>query len=364
MDRTPVQTESSNVTSADSPKPTAEVRKFMFDRSFDEDVEPAGTEVEEAEAEAPAEEAEPEVVAPTFSEEEMKAARDEAFAAGKEEGAADAKASTEREIKVSLEGVVERLKGVGEAQDKANASVLETAVIVAVGIARKLFPTLNEKHALAEIERMVGLAMDRVLEEPKVVVYVNDKLKAPLAERVAGLVAKAKFKGEMIVEGVDDIIVGDCRVEWMGGGARRNMDELWQEVDVIVEHNLADDSKTAAAVATEIAEPGQDIADAAQPDAEPETEDADAAQPDAPPAPEAAAGSEAEIEAEPETEAPTDAVSETETEPEAEAEPETETETKAEADSPPDAPPAPEATPDAPGGDGDGDDTPTDREDR
>ncbi len=230
----------------------------MFDRSFD--VVQAPKKKEEAVEEKAAEEAAPEIVAPTFSEEEMNAAREEAFAAGKQEGAADAKASTEREVKVSLDGIRERLKTLSEAQDKANASVLETAVIVAVGIARKLFPALNDKHALAEIERMVKLALDRVLEEPKVVVYVNTALKAPLAERMADVVAKAGFKGEMTIEGVDDIIVGDCRVEWMGGGARRKMEELWHEIDEIVEHNLADETKTVAAVAAEAVDSGDESA--------------------------------------------------------------------------------------------------------
>ena len=233
------------MSSAHNPKPPAEVRKFMFPRSFD--VVAAPKKKQEAAEEKPAEKAEPQVVVPTFSEADLKAARDEAFAAGKQEGGAEARATTEREIKVSLDGILDRLKGLGEAQDKANASVVDTAVIVAVGIARKLFPALNERHALGEVERMVGLAMERVLEEPKIVVYVNGKLKAPLEERMAGIAAKAGFKGQMTVEGVDDIIVGDCRVEWIGGGARRHVDELWQEIDGIVERNLGDGSQAMAA---------------------------------------------------------------------------------------------------------------------
>jgi len=238
-----LQTDTSNVSSAKNPKPPAEVRKFMFDRSFDVEVPKKKEEIVQ---EKVVEEVVPEVVVPTFSEEEMKAAREEAFAAGKQEGAADARASTEREVMVSLTGIGEHLKNLSEAQDKANASVLETAVIVAVGIARKLFPALNEKHALGEVERMVAMAMERVLEEPKIVVYVNSKLKAPLGERMADLAAKAGFKGEMTIEGVDDIIVGDCRVEWMGGGARRHLDELWREIDEVVERNLGDGSTAAA----------------------------------------------------------------------------------------------------------------------
>ena len=250
-----MQTDTSNVSSAKNPKPPAEVRKFMFDRSFDV-VEPEkAKKSDKPEEEKAVEEAAPVVVVPTFSEEEMTAAREESFAAGRQEGAAEAQAATEREVLVSLNGIGEHLKNLAEAQEKANAAVLDTAVVVAVGIARKLFPALNEKHALGEVERMVAMAMERVLEEPKIVVYVNDKLKAPLEERMAGLAAKAGFKGAMTVEGVDDIIVGDCRVEWTGGGARRHMDELWKEIDAVIEHNLGDGAETAAAAAADDAAP-------------------------------------------------------------------------------------------------------------
>ena len=226
------------MSSTSRPNPMAEPRKFMFDRSFDIEVAPKKV---EAAVEA-AVEAEPEVVIPTFSEEEMKAARDEAFAAGKEEGRMEVTASTEREVLVTLTRIADEIGGISGAQDRANASLVESAIAVAVAIARKVFPAWNEKYGLAEIERMVTKAMERLVEEPRVVIYVNAKLLEPLKERLGPLAAKAGFKGEMTVEGIDDLIVGDCRVEWMGGGAKRDMDELWQEIDAIVEHNLSGDT--------------------------------------------------------------------------------------------------------------------------
>jgi flagellar biosynthesis/type III secretory pathway protein FliH len=220
-----------------------EARKFMFDRSFDVETTPKpAPKVKEA---AP-EKVEPEVVVPTFSEEELNAARGKAFAEGKEEGRMEATASTEREVLVALNGIGDRLKDLTAAQEKANASVMENAIAVAVSIARKVFPALNERHGFAEIERMVTTAIGRILEEPKVVIYVNGKLTDPIRERLAPIAAKTGFKGEISVEGLDDIIVGDARVEWMGGGAKRDLDALWREIDAIIERNLAVDAPAAA----------------------------------------------------------------------------------------------------------------------
>jgi len=35
------------------------------------------------------------------------------------------------------------------------------------------------------------------------------------------------------------ISYGNCKIEWSNGGAERNMDELWRQIDQIVENNLS-----------------------------------------------------------------------------------------------------------------------------
>ncbi len=210
-----------------------EVRKFLFDHSFDVVEEP------EEEIEEENEEAEPEEVVPSFSEEELNAAKEEAFAAGKEEGVQEASATTEREILGSLSALGGRFGEVFKAQDEANASILESAITIAASIARKVFPYLNERHGLSEIERMVVTTMERILEEPRIIVYLNPELVDPFTERLSTLTAQASYKGEVQVVAGEDIPSGDCRVVWSGGGAKRDTAELWREIDDIVERNLA-----------------------------------------------------------------------------------------------------------------------------
>lgn len=222
-----------------------EVKRFLFDRRFDIEGQPE-EDPEESTEEEEEEEEEPEEIVPTFSEEEMKAAREKSFAAGKKEGIEQAAAATEREILGALEKLNEQFTGLFKAQEEADASILDSAVSVAVGIARKVFPAMNERNGLGEIERMVVMAMEKILEEPQVTIYVNPGIEAPLKERLAPMTAKAGYKGEVQVVAADDIAAADCRVEWNGGGALRTMDVLWREIDEIVERNLSDVSKTPA----------------------------------------------------------------------------------------------------------------------
>jgi len=234
-----VQNDTAIIDPAEDQMSMPEVRKFLFDRSFDPEV----AEVAEIE-EKPTEEPE-EAQAPTFSEEEMQAARDESFAAGMEEGVRKAAEATEHQIQETLKAVDGRIGELFAAEERAHTEVMDNAIAVAVGITRKIFPTLHERHGLEEIERMVVMAVERILDDPKIVIYVNGDLAAALEERVAGLATEAGFKGEIEIVAAEGLPAGDCRVEWTGGGAVRDLGELWQEIDEIVERNLAGTAESA-----------------------------------------------------------------------------------------------------------------------
>ena len=212
-------------------------RKFLFNRSFDTDMPETVKKPDEENGEN--EETEPEEVVPGINEEELKAARDEAFAKGREEGINEAAAATERDILASLQKLNEQFTDLFKSQEAADTSILESAISVATGITRKVFPALNEQGALSEIERMVVLAMEKILEEPLVTITIHPDLEAQLKERIGALSTQAGYKGEIRILAAEDLPAGDCRVEWNSGGARRDTAGLWQEIDEIVERNLS-----------------------------------------------------------------------------------------------------------------------------
>lgn len=238
-----------NGNSAEDQSPMTAVRKFLFERSFD-DEKPEVVEEQEHEEE----EEEPEEVVPTFSEEEVNAAREEGFAAGKEEGIREAAEATERDILAVMGQLGEKFSDLFKAKETADAAILDSAISVAVGIARKIFPALNDKNALGEVERMVVETLEHLLEEPIVTLYLNSGLLAPFEERIEALKTQAGFKGEVKVTVGEDVAPGDCRIEWSGGGAKRDSVELWQKIDEIVERNLSGEPQEAEA-APEAPEP-------------------------------------------------------------------------------------------------------------
>lgn len=214
----------------------AAVRKFLFDRSFDISESEPDAASETADADGSAAEPEP-PPPPTFTEEELAAARDEAFQQGREQGIREAAEGLDKAILDTLTTVGERLTDVLQDQANVEADARDDAVKVGLAVARKLFPDLNEKGGLAEVERIIAQAMTMALGDATLVIRVNDQLMDPLKARLETLKTQIMFRGGIALESRDDIPVGDCRIDWANGGAIRDTAAIWQAIDGVLERN-------------------------------------------------------------------------------------------------------------------------------
>ena len=221
-------------------------QKFMFDRSFDPPEAAAAVKPTEEEEEIQEEVvAEPEEVYPTFSEAELEATRQDAFEKGKEEGIREASEATESLIRDTTRAIGIQLSEQYSHQKTVNADILEDAINIAVAIVRKCFPHMQTEHQIKEIEHMVAEILSQILEEPRVVITVNPDISTPLGERMETIKTESHFEGRVVIREDASINPGDCRVEWSSGGAERNSDELWRQINDIVESNLGAESRIA-----------------------------------------------------------------------------------------------------------------------
>ncbi len=103
---------------------------------------------------------------------------------------------------------------------------------------RRLFPALTRRHGTKEIEAVIQDSLDRLRDEPRVVVRVADGRLDALKERIDALTAKAGFDGKVVLLADEEIADGDVRVEWADGGAERDSERLWREIEKAVQRAL------------------------------------------------------------------------------------------------------------------------------
>jgi flagellar assembly protein FliH len=226
--------------------------KFLFDTSF----EPEDLDGSVMPGQKPAK--------PKFGEADLEKARTEGFAAGKESGRQEAMQSIEQQISQTLSAISEQLTGLSQAQVQASERQTRGAVEAALTVVRKMFPRLAGRHGLTEIESVVCDCLERLRTEPRIVIRVADSLLDQVEQRVSQLAAGAGFDGKIVFLSQEGLQPGDIRVEWADGGAERDSDRLWHEIDQIITRTIG---------------PMQPAADAAEPAPVPASTDKTAPEP-------------------------------------------------------------------------------------
>lgn len=201
--------------------------KYSFDTSFAPD-DLAAEELARAQAAA----------APTYSEEEMAAARERAYGEGMAAGVAQARAGIEQAAAEALDGICRQLGELGQAHERAMAQMRLDATELALLVARKLAPALIDREPLVEIEALIKECLAGLRDEPRVVVRATEPIVEALKSRVDGLAAECGFPGQIVLL-VDETLNGsDCRIEWADGGAERDSAALDNRIEAALRRYL------------------------------------------------------------------------------------------------------------------------------
>ncbi|MDJ0607960.1 MAG: FliH/SctL family protein [Kiloniellales bacterium] len=254
----------------------ARPEKFLFQTSFDERAL-----AREAERAAEAE------AAPSFGVEELAEAERKGYAAGEAAGRAEALAGAEQSAAAALSAIEQQLSRLGEDAAQSARQREERAIRVAVSVVRKLFPSMAAQGGLAEIEGLVEHCLASLEDEPRVVVRVPDAQLDALKARLDGIAAGCGFEGRIVLLSEAGLGPADARVEWADGGAEHDSQELWAEIDEVLDRALhtghggepaaaadAPDRETGAG-----GDAGPDLEAGSRPAADPETPEPGIAEP-------------------------------------------------------------------------------------
>jgi flagellar assembly protein FliH len=236
----------------------ATATKFTFDLDFNAPEDSAQPEIVEEEVEVEEEEA-----APTFSEEELAQARAEGYEAGKEDGRKESAEATEQRILETVESIGANLTNIYNDQAKANQDIAQEMIEISTVIAKKMFPDLNARNALGEVERVVQDTLKAITDEPRLQIMVHPDLREPLTDHLASMTQRAGFEGKVYVNPDTTINLGDCRVKWSHGAAVRDSETIMEMIDEIIERNLhgEDEKASDAPVEEEITDQNHDETD-------------------------------------------------------------------------------------------------------
>jgi flagellar assembly protein FliH len=218
----------------------------LFENDFDEPMpikeKAAAAQVAKKPAPAPVPEPVIEPPAPTFSEDELAAAceqaRKQGEQAGHQRGLAEGQQRLEAQMAAALSTISAQLTLAVRAATEAPVEITQAATELAMAILRKMHPALSAKRGLDEVAGVLADCLEQLKNEPRLVAYVPNQLLDPLNERVATISAARGFEGRVVLIGDPDLTDSDCRIEWADGGLERDTRRLWSDIEVALDRCL------------------------------------------------------------------------------------------------------------------------------
>lgn len=214
----------------DKPDPQLKkpARKFFFDvNDFDEHKE---EEIVEPPPPPP----------PTFSEAELENARRESLQQGRREATAEAEASRERHVADLLQTISREFSTLFAAEDLRNAQYEAESVRLTLATIQRLFPAMNQKYGLEEIQRTISEVLESQREQAVIKLEVQPDYVEIIQEHVKRVLKQGNMAGSCQVLGNHALGAGDCRMSWENGGALRDSAAIAEDIEHHMQVILAD----------------------------------------------------------------------------------------------------------------------------
>ena len=179
---------------------------------------------------------------PSFSEEQMEQAKQEAYqkglTAGKQQAEAERNKAAEEQaaaIKALLQMLPNQITLASEGHQKFLTSQHEIMQKLAMAIARKVAGDALKREPTHSVETLLKECMELFAGNERIVIFVAVQRYEGLKQSIDSIKPLLKdFKGEVIIEGDKTLGEYDCRVEWKSGAALHSSDHLWAEIENIV----------------------------------------------------------------------------------------------------------------------------------
>jgi flagellar assembly protein FliH len=179
------------------------------------------------------------------SDQDVAAAREQAYAEGVAQGRAAARAEADAALTHMAGLIARQAEALLAAQDQRAAAMEAGFVSLAVMLARRLGGAALQDKPTALIEAAARECIAHARSAPHLAVRVHETLVETVERLFGRLTRESGYGGQVIILGEPDIAPGDARLEWADGGVVIDHDGLERALEQAVAQVLGDGIPTA-----------------------------------------------------------------------------------------------------------------------
>lgn len=184
-----------------------DIKKFMFDlNDFDDDAIAKKQEEEEN-------------ILPSFSEEELEAARAEGYQKGRIAGIDEERASLTQHIQNTMQSLVPNIQQLLAQEEQRSARFVDDSIALTHDALEKLFPQLHQKTHLDALKTYLKQTLTEQYKWTKLIISVHPDTEKEIANYIAQSFATENSEIRIIVQSGADTPLGHAHIQWDHGGA-------------------------------------------------------------------------------------------------------------------------------------------------
>jgi|GEM_PF-2475604 len=163
---------------------------------------------------------------PTFSQEEMEASRQTGFAQGRQEGQRETMASLEARLSELLQQISHTAAIFLDNETARLSAFIDQSSLVTAQILIKVMPVLLQTLSLEQIENFVRETLRQHVKKGSLTILVAPEYADAVRDRLKNLPETTPHLGEWSIEADPSLSNYQSRVEWNGGGAEWNPENV------------------------------------------------------------------------------------------------------------------------------------------
>ena len=179
----------------------------------------------------------PEIIEPSYSEEELKEAVKQAEEVAYSKGFQAASDDISEKHNLLLGDIKNQLMAIYAEIENKKSEIETSSLKFALGVIRKVLPTLERERAEAEVKSFLADNFANFAGQESLSFSFNPETVSLVAESIGRLAEQNDFEGKIAVHKDASLGVSDCRVEWKSGGVERSMTKTLDKIENLIGNN-------------------------------------------------------------------------------------------------------------------------------
>ncbi|MDA0781018.1 MAG: FliH/SctL family protein [Rickettsiales bacterium] len=175
---------------------------------------------------------------PKITEAEVTASHKKGYEEGYSKGYKDAKTAADdinNQINETVKNIDLKLKDILEVRKFEDLKKSEDVIDLALKVARKVSDNSISDNACRLVENVIVKSFEILFDEPRLLICVNSKILADMKKKIDNLVKSEGFSANVEVVASDNIGVGDCKIQWQGGGLITDREAVWKDIEAMLQ---------------------------------------------------------------------------------------------------------------------------------